>query len=536
MEIINLAGIWNYTTNTGETGPFTLPGSTCDNQIGRKQEYYTDLNEQTVRAPRERYEYISSLLLTREIEIPDSWEGSDLSLFLERVNIASELFIDGRQIGRQIMELSAPHIYRIRELTPGRHTLTLRIDNRDFIGLDGMASGYSIDTQGIWCGMIGRIELQREAPTHLEDIQVYPQENGIEVKCTIANRSDAKVSVDESRKSGFITAELSLTDPDGNRLPVKTEAVRLFTSRQPVRFFYEMKNIRWWNEFHPELYTLKICLYQQKSFEINPTAEPVSKMVFDEKTVLFGMRMISVKNKQFYLNNRPLSLRGTIDCAQNMLTGYPDMDKSSWRCRFSIIKSYGLNHVRFHAWCPPEAAFAAADELGLYLSVEMPLWLNRDVCALEFGDDPAHQLYFMQEAETISRTYGNHPSFLLFSNGNEILGDFSLLEEITIQIKALDPRRLYTLTSNFDHPLSPCEDYLCSFSAYGNRVRLHDKQLFDATAESTCTDYTKAVKETPAPVISFEVGQYCVYPDVDSCEKFTGNMLPVNFDVIRQFM
>lgn len=191
-------------------------------------------------------------MLEREFEIPDSWDGSDLCLFLERVNIASELFIDERQIGRQIIELSAPHIYRMRVcaqdnaapvtnpclgiafITPGRHTLTLRIDNRDLIGLDGMASGYSIDTQGIWFGIIGRIELRREASTHLENVQIYPQENGIEVKCTIANRSDSKVSVDESRKLGYVTLKLSVKDPVGRILPPKSETTRLFTSRQSV--------------------------------------------------------------------------------------------------------------------------------------------------------------------------------------------------------------------------------------------------------------------------------------------------------------
>ncbi|MCD8130474.1 MAG: hypothetical protein LUE16_04235 [Lachnospiraceae bacterium] len=555
MEILSLAGIWNYTIDTGERGLFALPGSTCDNRIGRRQEYYTELNEQTVRAPREKYEYIGPLLLEREIEIPASWAGDDLTLFLERVNIASELFIDGRQIGRRIIELSAPHIYRINKITPGKHVMRIRVDNRDLVGLDGMASGYSIDTQGIWCGIIGRIELQRENPAHLENIQIYPQETGIEVNCTIVNRSGAKVSVDENRESGFVTVKLSVTNPDGKVLPAKTETVRLFTSRQPVRLFYEIKDIRWWNEFHPELYTLKMNLYQgglsdgeaicsdhleSPDYSTDSVAKELSSCLTgtttDEKELRFGMRLISIKNKQFHLNNRPISLRGTVDCAQDMLTGYPAMDKASWLHRLSIVKSYGLNHVRFHAWCPPEAAFAAADELGLYLSVEMPLWLNKDVCALEFGDDMAHRAYFPREAAAISRTYGNHPSFLFFSNGNEILGDFALLEEITTQIKALDPRRLYTLTSNFDHPISPCEDYLCAFSAYGNRVRLHDERLFQDTAESTCTDYAKAVTETPVPIISFEVGQYCVYPDVDCCEKFTGNMLPVNFDVIRQFM
>ncbi len=127
--------------------------------------------------------------------------------------------------------------------------------------------------------------------------------------------------------------------------------------------------------------------------------------------------------------------------------------------------------------------------------------LNRDVHVPEVGDDPAHRSYFLQEALNISHTYGNHPSFLFFSNGNENLGDFSLLEEITTAVKAIDPRRLYTLTSNFDHPLLPCEDYLCAFRAAGHPVRIQHCQ--DRAAENTALDYADAVADTPVPVISF---------------------------------
>ena len=162
----------------------------------------------------------------------------------------------------------------------------------------------------------------------------------------------------------------------------------------------------------------------------------------------------------------------------------------------------------------------------MYISVEMPLWLNRDVCALELGEDPIHRDYFTREAIEISRTYGNHPSFIMFSNGNENMGDFELLEDITTQVKAYDPRRLYTLTSNFDHPVLPCEDYLCAYEAGGHRVRIQTMQ--DEAAESTCSCYDDAVNDVPVPVISFEVGQYCVYPDVDIIDRYTGNMLPVN--------
>ncbi len=527
MNVIDLSGSWRYRTDEKDEGGaagyacdtfsddgFMLPGSACENKVGVKSEYSGELNKDTVRAPRERYEYIGPLWLQREVEIPEDFTGA-VKLFLERVNIASELWIDGEKIGRQITELSAPHVYDLTDkLTAGKHVFTLRIDNRNLLNIDTMASGYSVDTQGYWNGVIGRIELLREERFRVENIQVYPADNGIRVRLT--EISDVH-SPFERRHARL---ELSVSDPDGNTLGVKPFEKELFNSRQTEHLFYEMEDIRCWDEFDPVLYTLNV------RYECCGTV--------DEKSVCFGMREIKSENKKLLLNGRQISLRGTIDCAIYPMTGYPPMDSDTWIRNFKTIKSYGLNHVRFHAWCPPENAFNAADELGVYISVEMPLWLNRDVCALELGEDPIHRDYFTREAIEISRTYGNHPSFIMFSNGNENMGDFELLEDITTQVKAYDPRRLYTLTSNFDHPVLPCEDYLCAYEAGGHRVRIQTMQ--DEAAESTCSCYDDAVNDVPVPVISFEVGQYCVYPDVDIIDRYTGNMLPVNFYAIREQM
>ncbi|MCH5185500.1 MAG: hypothetical protein J1F64_05170, partial [Oscillospiraceae bacterium] len=528
MKSINLSGVWHWETDEKDIGVsqgfygrrlkndgFNLPGSTCENGIGKKQEYYSELTKEAARAPREKYEYIGALWLQREIEIPPEAEGKCIRLFLERVNIASELWIDGEKIGRRIIELSAPHIYNLTgRLTAGVHTLTLRIDNRNLLNFGDMASGYSIDTQGYWNGAVGRMELQYEEMFHMENLQVYPNENGIRVQITFAS----DIWSPEHRYP--VKTELCVTAPAGRRLEAKRFERVMFNSRQVEYFDYEIDDIEQWNEFTPNLYTL--------------TAKASSKDNDDEKSVRFGMRTIKTEGKKILLHNKQISLRGTIDCAQYPITGYPPFDIELWRRNFRTIKDYGLNHVRFHAWCPPECAFEAADEIGVYLSVEMPMWINKDVTPLEYGDDPAHDRYYPNEARVISKTYGNHPSFIMFSNGNETCGNFELLSDITVQMRAYDTRRIYTVTSNFDHPVMPCEDYFCAFEAYGNPVRI--QRLHDEVAKHTCTDYSKAVNELPVPIISFEVGQYCSYPDVDICERYTGNMLPVNFDAIRKHM
>ena len=76
------------------------------------------------------------------------------------------------------------------------------------------------------------------------------------------------------------------------------------------------------------------------------------------------MREFKVKDSRFEINGRPIFLRGTLECAIFPRTGYPSTSTKEWTRIFSTIKAHGLNHVRFHSWCPPEAAFIAADKVG----------------------------------------------------------------------------------------------------------------------------------------------------------------------------
>lgn len=529
MELLDLSGVWRYDTDPENTGiekqffkrklkgeSFMLPSSSCENKVGGKLKKYENLNSESVKCLRERYQYIGALWVQREIYVPPSFAGKAVTLFLERVNMSSMVWVDGERIGREMIELSAPHEYDLTDrLSVGVHTLTIRLDNSNLLNIHTMASGYSDDTQGFWCGIIGRMELRAEDKTRIAALHIFPHKTGFDVKAVITGTCAAP------NDRQIVSITLSPTAPDGRELRSDTHYITLYTSRQTVRLSYEFDEpIKYWDEFHPDLYTLRASLMHDDG----------------ENKILakFGMRTIEVKNKQLTLNGKEISLRGTLDCGIYPKTGYPPTDLETWLDTMKTIKSYGLNHVRFHAWCPPEAAFEAADMVGIYVLAEMPLWLNYDVCPLETGDDPIHKFYYHNEAMTISKTYGNHPSFIMFSNGNELLGDFEMLEDITTQIKALDDRRLYTLTSNFDRPVTAADDYFCAAAANGHRIRM--QTFFDTISEHTRLSYDDAVKEMPVPIVSFEVGQYCVYPNVDSISDYDGNMAPVNFEAIKTDM
>lgn len=529
MEILDLSGIWHYETDSDNTGisrqlykkklkgsSFHLPGSSCENNIGKKLKKYKELDCESVKCLREKYQYIGVMWVQRDIYIPPSFAGKAITLFLERINMSSMLWIDGERVGREIIELSAPHEYDLTDkLSVGIHTITIRLDNSNLLNIHTMASGYSDDTQGFWCGIIGRMELRAEDKTRIAALHIFPRKTGINVKAVITSTCIAP----RDRQTVCIT--LSSEAPNGKALRRDTYYVELYTSRQTVSLSYEFDEpISYWDEFHPDLYTLRAYL-------MHSSGE-------NEITAVFGMRAIEVKNKRIIMNDKVISLRGTTDCAIFPKTGYPPTDEDTWLNIMNTLKSYGMNHVRFHAWCPPDAAFNAADKVGIYILAEMPLWLNYDVCPLETGDDPIHKIYYHNEAIKISKIYGNHPSFIMFSNGNELLGDFEMLEDITSQIKALDNRRLYTLTSNFDRPVTNADDYFCAAAAHGRRIRA--QTFFDCISEHTRLSYDDAVNEMPVPIVSFEVGQYCVYPDVDSISDYTGNMVPINLEMIKADM
>lgn len=533
MKKLDLSGQWRVSFPDGRfAGTVELPGSSCEASIGKEAHFADHYEKSVVRAPLEKFEYIGSLLYEREIEIPEDFAGCDITLFLERVNMASKLFFDGVMVGRGQVSLSAPHVYRISDRVDGNgkllfenitgiHTIGIEVDNSNFLNLGDMSSGYSVDTQGYWNGIIGRMELIAKPACNIESVQVYPTEAGIDISVITISGQHVPLEI----KKGRLIYELIL--PGGEVRGPLVQEIEVFSKRQRNHFSIALKpeDKIPWDEFDTSLYTVKVGL---------ELSENDGFSLVDEYRQKFGYRTISVFDKRFFINDRPISLRGTINCAQYPLTGYPPMDLDTWCEHFKVFKENGMNHVRCHAWCPPEAAFEAADIIGIYLSVEMPLWLNRDVTPMEVGDDEWHTLFFRNEGLRILESYGNHPSFCFFPNGNENLGDYALLETMTTEFKALDPRHLYTMTSNFDHPLSPCEDYISAFEILHYKARIQFLQ--DEVGEATNVNYDEMAQAVPVPFASFEVGQYCVYPDVDICEDYTGNMLPVNFDIIRKMM
>lgn len=450
--------------------------------------------------------YVGVAWYQKKINIPASWKNKYIELFLERCHWETTLWIDDQQIGMQ-NSLSAPHIYDLcKSLTAGEHTLTLRIDNRvkDINpGLD--AHSITDNTQTNWNGIIGEMKLIERSAIYIKDIQVFPDVDKklIQVNITINN-----ITGKESNYKLHLSASIP-NDSEITIIPFN-KTIHVDRDTTQVRIRYPMgDHPLLWDEFHPNLYTLKTTI--------------VGNEGRDSCSVDFGMRKFAVNGRMFSMNDRSVFLRGTLECAIFPKTGFPSTAVDDWLRIFKICKSYGLNHIRFHSWCPPEAAFEAADRSGMYLSIECDAWAT-------IGDGKPIDQFIYDESNRIVTTYGNHPSFCMMLYGNEPSGDNveKYLTGFVQYWKNKDNRRLYASASGWGD-VAPA-DYVVNGSPRIQMWQAGLTSIINSKPPSTSYDWN-ALIDSSKPTVSHEIGQWCVYPNFKEIKKYTGVLKPKNFDI-----
>lgn len=528
QQTISLQGQWYVKLDKEDVGikeewyklekfgnPILLPGTLDDAGIGEKIPMdTTQMNKEVLIKLTRKHAYIGPAWYTRKITIPVGWKQKNIQLYLERVLWKTQVWIDGKEIGSE-ESLSVPHVFDISDYAkPGTHILTIRIDNRKQheITFQNMGHAYTDGTQIIWNGIIGALELQAREKVYIHSLQVFSdiKKKTIEVNTLVKNT----LPVDQR---GILTVRVYRKG--GALIATKRESVLINKASSEHLLNVSLGDgAALWDEFNPQLYT--VVAHLQLS----------GRQTATEFATDFGLRAISKDAQHIYVNGRPTFLRGTLECNIFPLTGYPPMTQDGWLKVFQTARNYGLNHIRFHSWCPPKAAFEVADSMGFYLQIELPFW------SLEVGKYPETLRFLEEEAQRIIQQYGNHPSFCLWSMGNELQGDFDWLTGMVTKLKKQDPRHLYTSTTftfQKDHGRwpEPVDDYF--ITQYTKNGWVRGQGIFNTHSPDFTKDYIDAVKGLPVPLITHEIGQYSVYPRLGEIEKYTGVLDPLNFKTIR---
>ncbi len=545
-EQMDLSGVWRFKIDsldigTSEkwftqtlNGEINLPGSIQEQNIGNEvslktkwtgqivdsawfysNKYAKYRGQDNIKVPfwlQPKKHYVGAAWYQKDIEIPNNWEGKYIELKLERAHWETEVWVNNENAGKK-NNLATAQIYNLTKfLKPGKNTLSIKIDN-SIREVNPGANSHSITdhTQSNWNGIVGAIELNAKKPVFIYDTQIYPD---IHTKM-------ARVVVKVKNYTGSPQkCELSLqarSKGSGTSLAKQKKNIEVVEETTIEVNYFMGENPALWDEFNPNLYEMDLSLE--------------SNLGNNTEQITFGMREFKVDGRRFAINGRPIFLRGTLDCAVYPLTGYPPTTVEEWKRVIKICQDHGLNHIRFHSWCPPQAAFAAADELGFYLQAEASSWANFDS---SIGQGHAIDEWLYKEADLMFEQYGNHPSFVMMAYGNEPdrLKDEEYLIPYVDYCKKADPRHLYTSAAGW-----PYIDNMDFYNSSNPRIQQWGqglKSIINAKPPQTMFDFHDTIQGISIPYVAHEIGQWCVYPNFKEIEKYTGVLRAKNFEIFQE--
>ena len=579
----SLEGNWKAVLSDGTEGDIRLPGTLDENRLGHKDlglnQWHSDaenggggFNPDAPIATRftRKYTYEGEALFSRRISFKQE-EGERVFLEAERSRCL-KLLVDGNEVPHFIpASINTPQVFEVTGMLGEDTELTLVSDN-SYPGLPHDAIVFSSaatdETQTNWNGVLGYVRLRTEKEVFLSSLRVYPVQQTLTVAADLSvsgkglragtGMEDGSGTADRSGMAdGSGTANgagmeegTGMPETDGawhGTLTIRSEALAETCITTPVTLSEGMNEIRIeglllaehvkrWDEYEGNLYELSALL----------TGDV-------EKRVTFGVRDFGDNGKgRLALNGRTIFLRSEANCAEFPETGYTPMTEKEWTDILNTYKAYGINCVRFHSHCPSEAAFAAADRLGMMMQPELSHWNPND--AFESGESFS---YYQQELALTIRWLANHPSFVMLTFGNELCTGETGRERMSRmleQARALDSTRLYANGSNVHYGRIGCDpdsDFYTSQSYFEaplrgtfageaepqkktGRIRGYINNQYPNTRTNYDASMEKLRQTFQKPVFSFEVGQFEVLPDFEELTAFQGISDPANFRIIQE--
>ena len=470
--------------------------------------------------------YVGAAWYWRTFYVPNDWKDKRVMLFLERPHIETTVYVNGREAGHQT-SLSTPHVYDVTKMleTGQKNSIAIRVYN----GIENVCVGQDshsvIDqTQGNWNGIAGRMELQaRPKHVNIRRVRVFPD--------LLHRKAHVVVDLENHANQGLGTVHLMQLKEYGISYEVAMEGIDnarpLISSinnwidlerKQRVEFDIRMTDkMLAWDEFMPAVYRLTVYAGE------------------DSYVTTFGFRDIAVEGREMLINGRPLFIRGTVENCCFPETGYPPTDEEEWKRIFKKCKEYGLNMVRFHSYCPPEAAFAAADRVGIYLQPEGPSWPNHGV---KLRRGMAIDKYLLDEGRRIIDTYGNHPSFVMMAAGNEPAGDWvGYCNDWVRQMHAYDSTKVYCGASvGGGWAWDDGSEFHVKGGARGLDWNRHAPSSDDDYYEQILHPRNFKGDKNTSPIIAHEQGQWCAFPDFSELSQYNGVYKARNFEIFRDLL
>jgi len=513
---------WNESLPVNLAHTIILPGSLDTNGIG------TPTEERSHKHLGKELHYEGAAWYSKHFLIPNSFEGKKAELMLERSKV-TQVWINGQPIGSSNIIYAPQYFDATQAIKPGEaNTITISVNNDPTLLMVDGSHALSPDTQTNWNGIIGTMALKAYNPLHIAALRVYPDTESGCLKL-LTDLSQKQIPTGASLRARFhLQSDKEWSDYQYSELAANEGSPTLTI---------ELGDAKAWSDDSPNLYTIELQLGTQDADD--------NWITLDSRSLTTGLRNFEATPEGFTINGHRTFLRGKHDACVFPLTGFPPTDMDDWMREFGIAKTYGINHYRFHTFTPPEAAFEAADRMGVYLQPELPIWWGFD------STNEEQVSYLINLGKHILDAYANHPSFVMFSLGNEITQDRAVLKRMVDELRAHDARPLFAQGSNnrlWDPSFPEGDDYWRSFrtgpyTKDGSTDARMSISYLDSEGEggllnsrypSSTVNFDTALESSPGPFLGFEVGQYQVFPNFQEITRYDGVLKPYNLKIYKQ--
>lgn len=342
----------------------------------------------------------------KELDIPKSQEGNKVYVYFEGIYNNSEVFINGKWIGKR----PNGYVSFMYELTPylnfgGRNVLAVRVD-------------HSQDADSRWytgSGIYRDVYLVYANPVH---IGLW----GVSYSAKV-NGNNATLSVQtEINNTGNTSATVKVLHEvfDGEQKKVAAGSLNYSLAAGEVVRKEQTVSVakpRLWSLEDPYLYTIK-------------TTVTKGNEVIDRTETRAGIRSLTFDpNKGFALNGKSMKVKGVCIHHDAGCLGAA-VPKEVWRRRLMQLKEIGCNAVRMSHNPQSTCVYELCDELGILVKDEAfdeweypkKKWItgwNKGKPGFQ-GSASYFREWSKRDLADMIRRDRNHPSIIMWSIGNEV--------------------------------------------------------------------------------------------------------------------
>jgi hypothetical protein len=351
---------------------------------------------------------IEAAVYRRTFDVPASWDDADVWLRFGAVSYYAEVFVNGAQVGTH-EGLWTPFEFDVTRAVRAGETNTLEVRvtkpgySRDRFPYRDVLVGflpYVFDNFG---GIWQDVTLVAHRVKPIRQVLIDPH--------LYRARVEIRVLSDPEDKGETLTA--TVLDPDGQIVGQGQQEIE----KEDARLVLNVEAPKRWSPTSPKLYTVIVERRDANGVTARATRQ-------------FGFRVLRNEGERLLLNGTPIHLRGALSWGWDPNTLAPLPTDDEVRDEFRRVRELGFNMVKLCLFVPPENVFRIADEEGMLLWLELPLWLPN-------LSDHLRQQARVEYADIMQRVM-HHPSVVIYSLGCELgadMADAALLDALNATVR-----------------------------------------------------------------------------------------------------